>query len=925
MRLSLVITMILYFSSPAYLACQNLDSKYIRKIYYQAEHLYNLEESTEKTDSLAFSKYNILIEKTNPDIQENHYIIYDAYVKSGILENVYWSVTSSIDRYKKAISISKEFFLSDSTLFHPNLYIGMAFYSLQEIDSSIAYLKVADEIANKYKDLSEKSQLYNTLGVIYHKLGNYFLSINYINKAILTASENEENNELFLITCKSNIASALRKLGKYEEAISTYRSMLNSQINSNDLYTNLGVTYFKKNNMDSALYFLDKVTIPSGKLCYNLAGIYIRKRKFKKAHALLDSALKSSSIGSERSGSKVLIYKRIADLFQEEYQYEKAFKYYQKSLIEAVYRFNDSSVYSNPNNKQLTISNYDLFNTEVAKANLFNKIYRNSKSTNDLTGTFNAYESAIKTSDFIAKYFDNDEARIFHTTEALSFYKEAVDFLIFAYKQTNDDFYLETAFAWSEKSKASTLWLHSKEGRLKLKKQLPDSLLRLEHRLKLSLSRLSKKVAHTKEKTESETISNEIIRIQLKLSNIRESFLDYPDYHKQVFAYDSINIASIQKDILHKRQGLLSYFFCKNRLLIFFLNKENLTFKEVEFSDKEKHLLNELLIQLRTIRPGSIYDGQVNSMKLYQILVKPFERSLKQINSLIIIPHQELISLSFESLQPTETKYLLEDLDTSYEFSASFLTKPKNLHDYLNESISVAPFTTLNPTQFNDITVLPESINEIQDLKGRHLIDDQATRENFIRLIKNFKILHLATHAFVNDDLPENSSIWFYPVSEKESENKLYLNELSAMDLNQLELAFLSACETNTGKLINGEGIMGISRSFANAGCNNIITSLWKAEDHVSSFISKSFYKYLEDGYSPSKSLQLSKLLLLKNKEFSQFSSPNYWSNLIYIGNNQEKKVSVASAFLITLMLILVSAIVFTTLIRIKRKKNLIS
>ena len=118
----------------------------------------------------------------------------------------------------------------------------------------------------------------------------------------------------------------------------------------------------------------------------------------------------------------------------------------------------------------------------------------------------------------------------------------------------------------------------------------------------------------------------------------------------------------------------------------------------------------------------------------------------------------------------------------------------------------------------------------------------------------------------------------------------MFIHELSAVDLSGLELVFLSACETNAGKVVNGEGIMSISRAFTNAGCKNIITSLWKAEDHVTSFLSQKFYQHLENGHTPAKALQLSKIELLRDKSYSQFRSPNYWAHLIYIGNIREGK-----------------------------------
>ena len=103
----------------------------------------------------------------------------------------------------------------------------------------------------------------------------------------------------------------------------------------------------------------------------------------------------------------------------------------------------------------------------------------------------------------------------------------------------------------------------------------------------------------------------------------------------------------------------------------------------------------------------------------------------------------------------------------------------------------------------------------------------------------------------------------------------------------------LSACETGTGKLIKGEGLMSLSRAFAYAGCPDIITSLWKAEDRTTSFITQRLHYYLEKRYSKDMALQQAKLDLLKSNEIDpRYKTPDYWAHLIYIGNYEEDRGS---------------------------------
>jgi CHAT domain-containing protein len=96
----------------------------------------------------------------------------------------------------------------------------------------------------------------------------------------------------------------------------------------------------------------------------------------------------------------------------------------------------------------------------------------------------------------------------------------------------------------------------------------------------------------------------------------------------------------------------------------------------------------------------------------------------------------------------------------------------------------------------------------------------------------------------------------------------------------------LSASETGTGKLVKGEGLMSLSRAFAYAGCPNIITSLWKAEDKTTAFITRRLHHYLEKGFPKDKALQQAKLDMLRSDDTDpRYKTPNYWAHLVFIGN----------------------------------------
>ncbi|HSB91946.1 MAG TPA: CHAT domain-containing protein, partial [Flavitalea sp.] len=167
---------------------------------------------------------------------------------------------------------------------------------------------------------------------------------------------------------------------------------------------------------------------------------------------------------------------------------------------------------------------------------------------------------------------------------------------------------------------------------------------------------------------------------------------------------------------------------------------------------------------------------------------------------------------------------------------------------------------------------------------GRLLKDSLATRQAFEKWVTEYPVIHLATHARADDTLPANSYITFF--GENPDSARLYEPGIYQLDLSGTRLAILSACETGTGKLENSEGIISLSRAFTYAGCHSVITSLWKANDEATAYISTRLHHYLGNGYRADEALQLAKSEYLDNDDIeSRFKKPSYWATLVLTGD----------------------------------------
>ncbi len=146
------------------------------------------------------------------------------------------------------------------------------------------------------------------------------------------------------------------------------------------------------------------------------------------------------------------------------------------------------------------------------------------------------------------------------------------------------------------------------------------------------------------------------------------------------------------------------------------------------------------------------------------------------------------------------------------------------------------------------------------------------------------RIVHFATHALLDVRRPELSGI---VVSERDAAGRprngfLSLADVSSMRLSA-ELVVLSACRTGLGKEVRGEGLVGLTRGFMNAGTPRVMASLWKVSDSATATLMSRFYGgLLEEGLAPAEALRAAQLSLRRNR---RTSAPHAWAGFVLEGD----------------------------------------
>jgi CHAT domain-containing protein len=99
------------------------------------------------------------------------------------------------------------------------------------------------------------------------------------------------------------------------------------------------------------------------------------------------------------------------------------------------------------------------------------------------------------------------------------------------------------------------------------------------------------------------------------------------------------------------------------------------------------------------------------------------------------------------------------------------------------------------------------------------------------------------------------------------------------------KMVVLSSCNTGTGVLFSGEGILSLARGFIFSGSQSVVMSMWEIEDKSGTEVVEMFYKNLMKGYTKSVALKKARTSFLENSDRLR-SHPYFWSTLVVYGNN---------------------------------------
>jgi CHAT domain-containing protein/Tfp pilus assembly protein PilF len=178
-------------------------------------------------------------------------------------------------------------------------------------------------------------------------------------------------------------------------------------------------------------------------------------------------------------------------------------------------------------------------------------------------------------------------------------------------------------------------------------------------------------------------------------------------------------------------------------------------------------------------------------------------------------------------------------------------------------------------------------IGNLYPVAQRQVYLGEDAREETVKSEKldAYRYIHFASHGFIDESKPGRSGILLSRDAHSAEDGILQMGEIMRLRL-KAELVTLSACSTGLGKLVSGEGILGLTRAFFYSGARNVTVSLWNVNDSSTSTLMKAFYESLNQGLSKGAALRQAKLTLLRGKE-ATWHHPYYWAAFVMVGEGK--------------------------------------
>jgi len=291
-------------------------------------------------------------------------------------------------------------------------------------------------------------------------------------------------------------------------------------------------------------------------------------------------------------------------------------------------------------------------------------------------------------------------------------------------------------------------------------------------------------------------------------------------------------------------------------------------------------------IYLGLVRRGDHREAEAAN-RLFEMLLAPvFEGPTEAIGSLVVVPDGVLAALPFAALRP--------EPDGPPLIEGSVVTLAPSVSRWLRQRESTSAGTgstylgVADPEIGDDgadLPALPHARTEVRRACRRvggnsRAVTGAAATEAAVKelLLDPFEVVHFATHAEVDRADPARTAILLGP-DESDQDGRLRIAEISDLRLRE-PLVVLSACRSAGGVVLQGEGVLGLTRAFFAGGARTVVGNLWPIADRDASVLVDRFYRHLTAGVPVAEALARA-----QRERWAAGDPTEAWASLVTLGD----------------------------------------
>ena len=777
----------------------------------------------------------------------NYFDLVDNYMLLGKIINLQGDYQQALNIYDNCIFITNSF--PKKYHYIVQLYARKAqiLNKKGDFEQAISQAKIGFQIAQKNQNDSLMAKCIIEKAKAYLIMGDLKKSRDDLKQAIQMLQKNTYSDDLangyFLY------AQLLNNEQNYVEAIKFYKKAQS--------------IYFKTKNNNYSVCLL------------NIGLAYYYLKEYTRAIENYDRGLKAN----ENINQKIIFLDDIAASYWQKKDYPKAFENYQKALSVAPIGFNSKNLFDNPTVTNLKIADFKTYylTTLTDKADTWLEYYQTTKQKENLKIALNTYLTADKLIDLMRFEHTGTQTKLYWRNKTHHLYVQAIEtcYLLKDY---------EKAFYFFEKSKA--VLLNDQLNSLSANQQLSVTDLAQEKGFQQTISELNKKISSEVENSKNYAIlQSQLLENQGKQEQFVKGLeTKNPTYFKYKYDTTLVSLKKVKK-YLAKDQTVLEYFMGDDAIYALIISSDKTDLQKIpllEYAKNAKQFLSYCSDNQKINK--NFKEFLLASNQIYQQIF----RYLNVPKGRLIIT-QDGYFLPFEALSKSSKRaeYLLNDYAISYTYSVQFLLKNlgKKSFSFSHKFMGMSPVNyseNLNQTSLSGSDI---SLSEIASnfVFGKKFSTKKATKNAFLTHAKDYKIVHLYTHAQA-DSSDQEPMIYF-------TDSVLRLSELNALERFKTQLLVLSACKTAVGKNAKGEGILSLSRGFAALGVPATLTTLWSVENQATYTLNELFYRYLSKGYPKDISLQKAKIEFLQSQS-GEKQLPTFWAAAVLVGDAEAVSLS---------------------------------